>query len=162
MARITPGRYTANIDGDFVVFHIGMRINKFWKVHKWLPVARAMGPMLRALSEHPEKGLLGFRVLPGLRNVTVIQYWRSFEQLEQFARDTTDPHFESWRRFNAKVGTDGDVGIWHETYKVAANSYECIYNNMPRIGLAAASEHVPVARRGERASERLHVGSVRG
>ena len=65
MARITPGRYTANIDGDFVVFHIGMRINKFWKVHKWLPVARAMGPMLRTLSEHPEKGLLAFESSPG-------------------------------------------------------------------------------------------------
>ena len=34
MARIFPGRMTADLDGDFVVFLIGMRINKLWKVHK--------------------------------------------------------------------------------------------------------------------------------
>jgi hypothetical protein len=28
----------AQIEGDFVVFLIGMRIDKPWKLHKWLPV----------------------------------------------------------------------------------------------------------------------------
>jgi hypothetical protein len=27
----------AEMDGEFVVFLIGMRINKPWKLHKWLP-----------------------------------------------------------------------------------------------------------------------------
>jgi hypothetical protein len=30
-------RLTATIDGDFVVFLIGMRLNQPWKVHKWWP-----------------------------------------------------------------------------------------------------------------------------
>ena len=51
--RVHPGRYTARIDGEFVVFVIGMRINKLWKVHRWAPVAAAMGPMLRELFTHP-------------------------------------------------------------------------------------------------------------
>ena len=39
MTRVVPKRVTAEIEGDFVVFLIGMRINKPWKVHKWLPVS---------------------------------------------------------------------------------------------------------------------------
>jgi len=33
---------TARIDGDFVVFLIGMRVNKLWKPWKWMPVAVQM------------------------------------------------------------------------------------------------------------------------
>jgi hypothetical protein len=155
MAKVVPGRFTAEIDGEFVVFLIGMRINHFWKVRKWLPVFRAMPAMLKELATHPEKGMLGYRLLPGLRNIGVVQYWRSFEHLEQFARNPDDPHLEAWRRFNRAVGTGGDVGIWHETYRVPAGGYECVYNNTPVFGLAAATTHVPIARRGEQARERL-------
>jgi hypothetical protein len=42
------------------------------------------------------------------------------------------------------------VGIWHETYKVAAGQYETVYNNMPPFGLAKAGQAVPAA--GYRAS----------
>lgn len=31
---INKQRLTAEIDGDFVVFLIGMRVNRLWKVHK--------------------------------------------------------------------------------------------------------------------------------
>jgi hypothetical protein len=71
-------------------------------------------------------------------------YWRSFEDLERFAHSKDDPHFPAWREFMKSVGSDGTVGIWHETYVVPAGHYECIYGNMPRFGLAAATEHVPV------------------
>jgi len=36
-----------------------MRINNVFAVRKWLPTLRAMGPMLRELYKHPEKGFLG-------------------------------------------------------------------------------------------------------
>jgi hypothetical protein len=39
MAKVIEDRMTAQVEGDFVVFLIGMRINRFWKVHKWLSVA---------------------------------------------------------------------------------------------------------------------------
>ncbi|TNC18887.1 DUF4188 domain-containing protein [Amycolatopsis alkalitolerans] len=60
-----------------------------------------------------------------------------------------------WRSFNRKVGFTGDVGFWHETYVIAPGGYECIYGNMPRFGLAAAGEHVPVSRKGDTAADRL-------
>jgi hypothetical protein len=32
MSKIIPARVTAQLDGDFVVFLIGMRVNKWWKL----------------------------------------------------------------------------------------------------------------------------------
>ena len=37
MSLVIPQRYTVKVEDPFVVFLIGMRINKMWKVHKWLP-----------------------------------------------------------------------------------------------------------------------------
>ncbi len=155
MAKVTPARMSAEIGGDFVVFLIGMRINKPWKLHKWFPVARAMGPMLRVLSQHKDLGLLGFTSWYGVNGPLLVQYWRSFEDLERFARDASLPHHAAWRRFNRRVGTDGDVGIWHETYAVRSGQHESVYVNMPLLGLAAAGAQVPVAARGDSARERL-------
>lgn len=153
--QIHPGRFTARIEGDFVVFVIGMRINKLWKIHRWAPVAAAMGPMLRELFTHPEKGLLAVQTGWAGRTITLVQHWRSFEQLEAFARDRDDPHLEAWRAFNRAIGTSGDVGVFHETYRVAAGAYEAVYSNMPVQGLAVAGEHLPVAKRGDTARARI-------
>lgn len=155
MAQVIPGRFTAQHNETFVVFLIGMRVNKFFALRKWIMVARAMGPMLRTLYQHPEKGFLGAQTFLNWRGVTVMQYWRSFEELERFARDKDDPHLEAWRRFNKRIGTDGSVGIWHESYLIEAGKYECIYNNMPVSGLAAATTHVPATGRRETARRRL-------
>ena len=59
------GRHSARIEGEFVVLLIGMRINKPWKVHRWLPVFTAMAKMTLELSRDPESGFLGSR--PGVR-----------------------------------------------------------------------------------------------
>lgn len=90
MANIFNGRYTADIQGDFVVFVIGMRINKALRIDKWGPVASAMGPMLSTLYQHPEKGFLGGYTLLGWRTIVTMQYWRSTEDLERFARHPGD------------------------------------------------------------------------
>jgi hypothetical protein len=155
MAKVIPGRFTAQIDEPFVFFLIGMRINKFFAFRKWVPVARAMGPMLRTLYQHPEKGFLGGEFYFNLRGPVLIQYWRSFEDLEKFARDKSDPHLSAWREFNKAIGSDGSVGIWHETYLVEPGKFETVYGNMPVFGLALATKHVPAAGRRETARRRL-------
>jgi hypothetical protein len=158
MAQVMPGRFTAHTDEPFVVFLIGMRVNRPLAFRKWVPTAMAMGPMLRELYGNPQKGFLGaeqFFYWPG---AALVQYWRSFDELERFARDPNDPHFPAWRRFNETVGTDGSVGIWHETYTVEAGHHETIYNNMPMFGLARATEHVPAKGRLETARRRMRRG----
>lgn len=152
--RIQRGRFTADIDGDFVVFLIGMRFNKPWKIHKWLFIVRAMGRMLRTLDEHPELGCLGYRQWNG-RTTLMVSYWRDFDALDAFARDSDLPHLEPWRRFNRAVRDSGDVGIYHETYRVRPGDYETVYGNMPVFGLAAAGRSVPVGVKGDTAAVRI-------
>ena len=100
-----------------------------------------MNHMLQYLTEHPDKGLLGYQMM-GLVNV---QYWRSFEHLEAFAKDKDDPHLEVWRNYWKRVGKDGRTGIWHETFLVRDGEYEAIYGNVPAHGLGKAARLVPVA-----------------
>jgi Domain of unknown function (DUF4188) len=132
-----------------------MRINRFWKLWKWLPVLVAMPRMLRELERNPDSGFLGAtQYLGGPRSPMVVQYWRSFEQLESYARSKDAAHWPAWVAFNKRVGSSGDVGIWHETYLVPAGSYECVYNNMPPKGLGAVTELVPAAGRKATAASR--------
>ena len=144
-------KVTAEMDGEFVVLLIGMRINKPWKVHKWVPVFVAMPRMLRELSRHPESGLLGYQAFPGI----VVQYWRSFDHLEAYARGN-GTHRSAWASFYKRVGVaGGDVGIWHETYWIAPGQYEAIYGNMPAFGLGAVGRLVPATGRRATARKRL-------
>ncbi len=158
MVRVENGRFTARMDEPFVVFMIGMRINNFFAVKKWLPTVRAMPAMLKELYQHPEKGFLGAEFFLYWRGPAIVQYWRSFEDLERFARSPDDPHLPAWRRFNREVGKDGSVGIWHETYMVERAGYEAIYSNMPPFGLAKATERVPAVGSRETARRRLMRG----
>lgn len=142
---IHKGRWTAQVDDDIVVFLIGMRINRPWKVRAWWPVFTAMPRMVRWLQEHPQEGLLHVHQLVNTPiSPVLIQYWRSFDDLDRFARSPDAPHLEAWKRFNATVRDSGDVGIWHETYQVPAGHAEAVFGNMPRRGLAAATGFVPV------------------
>ena len=152
--EVRPGRYTADIEGDFVVFLIGMRFNHPLRIRKWLPVATAMPKMLKVLNLHPELGCLGFQQWFG-RTTILVQYWRDFDSLDRFARDKDLPHLEPWRQFNRAVRDSGEVGIWHETFRVRAGEYEAVYGNMPVFGLAAAGTHVPAARKGNTAAARI-------
>jgi hypothetical protein len=155
MAQVFPGRFTAKIGGPFVVFAIGMRINQLWAVHKWLPVTRAMPPMLQELYRNPQLGFLSAEFFINWRGVTTLQYWRSFDHLHAYAHARDAKHLPAWAAFNRAVGKDGSVGVWHETYLVQANEYECIHVNMPRYGLAQAGEHVAVSGRSDSAKARL-------
>lgn len=137
-------RLTAQLDGEFVVFLIGMRLNKPWKIHKWLPVAMAMPRMLKELDAAPEAGLLGREEWIG-RTTIMVQYWRSMDHLFAYAQNRDAEHFPAWKAFYKAIGTSGDVGIWHETYLVTPGSYENIYVNMPAFGLGKVGKRVPAS-----------------
>jgi hypothetical protein len=151
MSKTINQRMTVHLEGDFVVFLIGMRINRWWKFHKWLPVATAMPKMLKELSKKPESGFLGAEFTFKI----IVQYWRSFEHLEAYAKDRDGLHYPAWKAFNTKVRSNGDVGIWHETYKVRAGEYEVIYNNMPKYGLGKIGELEPAVGKKEYAASRI-------
>ena len=159
MAEIIDRRVCARMDGEFVVFLIGMRINRPWKFWKWWPVATAMPRMLIELGKQPNMGLLHARSHFGIRNVMVVQYWRSFEHLEAYAKAANAEHLPAWRAFNKAVGSNGDVGIWHETFVVAPGGYESVYNNMPAYGLGLAGELVDAIDMRREAKQRLRASA---
>lgn len=146
MTQIMAGRFMAQTDEPFVVFMIGMRINHWLAVSKWLPTAAAMGPMLKTLYQNPEKGFLGAERFFYPSGICLVQYWKSIADLTHFARTPSEPHLQAWQKFNQAIGADGSVGIWHETYEIPAGKHESIYVNMPVFGLAAATNHVPMSR----------------
>lgn len=155
MAKLLKERLTPVVEEDFVVFLIGMRVNKVWKLHKWLPVFFAMPRMLAELAKDKDSGLLGARLAFGSPiSPIVIQYWRSFEHLERYARARDKTHLPAWAKFNRAIGSGGDVGIWHETYLVPASGFEAVYNNMPRTGLGAAFELAPATGHRKTAAQR--------
>ncbi|HTO54602.1 MAG TPA: DUF4188 domain-containing protein [Myxococcota bacterium] len=154
MAEIVKARMTAEAAGEFCIFLIGARINKPWKVHRWLPVVRAMRAMLKELEGLSDSGFLGVEQWFGNPSI-MVQYWRSFEQLEAYATARDLSHLPAWAAFNRDVGSNGDVGIWHETYRVRPGDFECVYNNMPRFGLARAFSAVPATGRRESAPGRM-------
>ena len=83
-------------------------------------------------------------------------------QLHAYAHARDAKHLPAWAEFNRRIGGDGSVGIWHETYTVAPEQYECIYANMPRFGLARAAEHVTATGRLEQARSRIKQGKNGG
>jgi GH15 family glucan-1,4-alpha-glucosidase len=152
-------RLTARLDGDYVVFLIGMRINKPWLLHKWWPVANAMPRMLRELQSQPNSGLLHAEMWFS-RTLIMVQYWRSMDHLLAYAKNREAAHLPAWTAFNKAVGNDGSVGIWHETYAAKPGSYENVYVNMPAFGLGKAGQLQSASGDLKSAAERLKAGST--
>ena len=154
MTETIQAKMTADVEGEFVVFLIGLRINNIWKIHKWLPVVRAMTKMLNELHQHPELGFMSYESWFG-RTTLMVQYWRSAELLADYATSKTAAHLPAWAAFNQSIGSNGDVGIWHETYLSKKGQYECVYNNMPAFGLGKVGAHVPATGKYKTAADRL-------
>ena len=158
MSGIVARRVCAEMDGGFVVFLIGMRVNRPWKIWKWLPVATAMTRMLIELGKQPQLGLLRVESQFSFPNVTATQYWKSFEALEAYAKARDRAHLPAWQAFNKAVASNGDVGIWHETYVIEPGKYENIYNNMPPYGLGAVGRVVDAVGGRQEARQRVKGG----
>ena len=89
-------RIAASIEGDFVVFIIGARFNRWWKLPKYFWFLSTMPKMLKEVAARPESGFLGWEAL-GL--TTNMQYWRSLEHLTAYSRDRDQTHYPYWVRF---------------------------------------------------------------
>jgi hypothetical protein len=136
---IVPGPHTATSEDETVLFLVGMTFNRPWKVRAWWPVFTAMPRMLRALQQDPHSGLLSTRTTFGRRGPTVIQYWRSIEDLDRFARGKGTEHTKAWSAFMKSAAAQGtDVGLWHETYRTTPGMRENLYFSTGPLGFSQA------------------------
>ena len=157
MTQIENGRMTHEHDGSIGVFLIGMRFNRLHRPDQWVPPFLAMPKMLTELyrnkaaaaaGEAEDLGFLSARTLMGGKGVTVIQHWRSVEDIYRYASAADHVHRPAWTAFNARARkAQGTVGIWHETYAVPAGAHESVYVGTPVMGIAEATTSVPVPNR---------------
>ena len=145
MSRVLEGRMAADVDGEFVLYINGFRLNKLRAVHKWFRAGRKIAAMFDELAADPESGFLGYQpALQGLRGGGSIQYWRSLDDLRRFAQDPNDMHVPAWTWVNENI-TNGEVGFWAEIYHIEAGNYETFYRDMPPKGLGGFTELVPMS-----------------
>jgi len=85
----------------------------------------------------------------------MLQYWRSMDQLMDYAKSRSSQHLPAWRAFNELIGTNGDVGIWHETYRIHPGDHESVYVNMTPFGLGKVGQLVEAQGPRETAAGRL-------
>lgn len=152
---VTSGRVTAKLEKPVVLFLIGMRINKWRTLPRWLWFMRTMPTMLKELEANPESGLLWYRNYLSFPNLMVQQYWESFDKLLAYSSNKDAAHFPAWGRFMRELQNEGSIGIWHETYLIEPGKFECVYGNMPPFGLAAATSQVKAEGRMAAAKERF-------
>jgi hypothetical protein len=142
MAPNFPGRCAAQSDQPFVVFLVGMRVNRIFAFGSWRRISATMHPMIAELKPDSLLGLLPARFFLDWRGVGLLQDSLSFERLDACAHARKAAHLPAGAEFNRSIGGNGSAGIWQETY-TAAGQYESMYDRMPRFGLGAALQHLP-------------------
>jgi hypothetical protein len=158
-------RLTHAYDGPLVVFLIGLRVHQPWRVGVVGQAVRAMPRMITELEQNKAAaargeaeslGYLGSRSTVHLTGTTMIQWWRSVDELYAYASAGEREHRPAWSEFY-KVARSAPraVTIWHETYRVEPGGAESLYAGAAPFGLGALAGTVPVSRRGEHARERM-------
>jgi hypothetical protein len=140
MVAIPKGRFTAASQDSVVVFLVGVRINKFLQIWRGLPFLIAMIRALWYLSKNEDAGMLKTEMCLCWRGAFALQYWRSFEDLERFARYDQAPHLVAWRNANKRLAKSTAIGIFHETYVTTPDTREVIYVNMDAWGMSEATK----------------------
>ena len=161
-------RLTHAYEGPLAVFLIGVRVHKPWRLGILGPTLAAMPRMMveleknKAAAERGEAeslGYLGSRSTVHLMATTMIQYWRSTEDLYAYANAAEHAHRPAWTEFYKVAKADPSaVTIWHETYSVEAQGAESVYAGPQPFGLARVAGVLPVGRRGESARQRMGSG----
>ena len=154
MAKVFTGRYAADVEGDFVVFLIGMRINKPWNVRGWWHTFATMRPMIKELEANPELGLISAHLAWSAARPSSSTGAR-YEHLDRYARNADKRHLPAWKKWNqASRGVRRGRHLARDLQGARAAEYEVVYGNMPRLGLAS--------RRGARAGHRRRAARPRG
>ncbi|CAI5464509.1 unnamed protein product [Closterium sp. Yama58-4] len=147
---IFQGRMAGKMDGDFCLFLIGARANNPFPLSPaFASVGEVFGQAVRELEQESERfGFLGGDHYVGTdmtrgSQTIAVMYWRSYDDLVNYANDQTLVHGSAWKRMTQLLRDGPGVGVWHESYAISAGQYESIYVNCPAFGLGAAGKLVP-------------------
>src|SRR5947209_2002630 len=155
--KLYDGRWTGQCDRDYVLFICGARLNRPWKVRPLFRAVLYAYKMRTWLLRNPQHGMIHAErgIVHGCP--VVISYWRSFDELEAFSRDSNLLHVPAWKWYMSTVHKTGDFGFWHEMYQVHAAESSGIYAHMPRVGVARIGQHAAITRGTQTAAERMRL-----
>ena len=158
-------RLTHAYDGPLAVFLIGLRVHQPWRLRVVGQAVRAMPRMIAELEENKAAaargeasslGYLGSRSTVDLSGTTMIQWWRSVDDIYAYASAAEYEHRPAWLEFYTVArSAPRAVTIWHETYAVEPGGAESVYAGARPFGLGAVAGTIPVSRRGEGARQRM-------
>lgn len=161
-------RVTHAYDGPLAVFLIGLRVHKPWKRRIVQQAGAAMPRMIAELEANKaaaERGVaeslgyLGSRSTVHFMATTMIQWWRSVDDIYAYANAAGHEHRPAWTEFYRVAKDDPSaVTIWHETYQLAPHGAESVYSGPKPLGLADLAGVLPVRRRGDTARQRMGTG----
>jgi len=137
-AAVRTGRWMARREDPFAVFVFGMRLNRARGLRRFLWGLGVLRRILADLETRPARGFLAGGVYRSGRRLIAVQYWDSFDALDEYARDHGLPHRRAWQRYLREALDDPALGLWHETYLASPGTWEAVYVNMPPWGLGAA------------------------
>ena len=85
-----------------------------------------------------------------------IQYWRTPEDLNRYARSRINQHAGPWANLMKKGRETTAYGFYHEMFLVKGGQYECIYINCPAMLLGNCHDTtlVPATGKNSTAAER--------
>jgi len=156
MSARNATRMMADIEGEFLVFVVELRVYQLWRFWKWYPTVKAMGAMLTELMKTPEFGLLSFEYWFAFRRQLFLMYWRSYEHMHDWVLNKDATHIAGWKMLNQLMKESPNVlGFWHESYVVQPDQFEAFYRNVPAVGLGQAGTLVPLEGRATTAAARL-------
>ena len=152
--KIFNGRYTADSsESSFVIFIIGMRLNQIYKIWKWIPVLNSMGPMIKELYQNPQWGFLHTEVLFGWRKITLIQYWKEFDGLIDYAHGKN--HDSLGNHIIGKLIITVVLVSFTKLTKLKREHQNPSMLNMPKTGLSQAMTHIPISQSKDSANKRM-------
>lgn len=120
---------------ELCLVRLGLQVRRFGAILEARRLTRAID---RAAAEAIAQGaglLHSERFLFAWNHYGVLQYWRSFDDLERWSRQP--PHADWWRALAERARRRDDLGVYHETYAVPRGQVESIYLNCRPVGLAA-------------------------
>jgi hypothetical protein len=84
---------------------------------------------------------LGAGERPSSSEYATVSYWRSIEDIHNFALSPI--HRSAWEWWNKNLGKHSHIGIMHEVFEIPKrNGWEGIYINYHPTGLAATTKMV--------------------
>lgn len=131
-------RITATVPDEvreLCLIRLGIQIRHIRAIFEARRLARAIDrAALEAIAQGA--GLLhSERFLIAWNHFGVLQYWRSFDDQEQWTR--RPPHSDWWRALAERMRQRDDLGVYHEAYLVPRGQIESIYLNCRPVGLSA-------------------------